>query len=188
MSVPDLLDAFDANRRRVESLAAGLSRAHFNWRPEPGRWSIAHCIAHLNVVNGQDLAPIAEAIRAGRSAGLTGAPPFEYGPVSRWFVRSMEPPVRSRLKAPKSYQPPPESDPAATVAEYLRIADELRRLLESSEGLDLRRVKTSLPALPPVLRAIVRMPLGARFSLIAAHDRRHLWQAEQVRAHPNFPR
>jgi hypothetical protein len=188
MSIPDLLRAFDANLTRAEAVAAGLTRAQFNRHPGPGRWSIAQCLAHLNVVNGQDLDPIAEAIRTARANGVTGAPPFRYGPLSSWFVRSMEPPVRSRMKAPKNYQPPPEADRDATVAEYRRISGGLRQLLESAEGLDLQRAKTTLPALPPLLRAIVRMPLGARFELIAAHDRRHLWQAEQARSEVGFPR
>ena len=188
MSVPQILREIDENIRKAREVTTGLSHDRFNWRPEPGRWSIAQCLAHLNVVNGQDLAPIGEAIRDARLRGLEGAPPFQYGPLSRRFIASMEPPIRSRFKAPKSYEPPPEADPGRTLAEYLRIAAELRRLAASSEGLDLRRVKTVLPALPPILRAIVRMPLGARFALIGAHDRRHLWQAEQVREHPNFPR
>jgi hypothetical protein len=48
-------------------------------------------------------------------------------------------------------------------------------------------VKTILPVLPALLRPFVKMPLGARFALITAHDRRHLWQAEQVRNHASFP-
>jgi hypothetical protein len=188
MSVPQILLEIDANIRKARELTSGLSSDRFNWRPEPGRWSIAQCLAHLNVVNGQDLAPIGEAVQRARSRGIEGTPPFHYGPLSRKFIASMEPPIRSRMKAPKTYEPPPEADPDRTLAEYLRVSSELRRLAASSEGLDLRRVKTILPALPPLLRAIVRMPLGARFALIGAHDRRHLWQAEQVREHPNFPR
>ena len=44
-------------------------------------------------------------------------------------------------------------------------------MIASSEGIDLARAKTTLPLLPPLLRTIVRMPLGARFELVAAHDR-----------------
>ena len=72
--------------------------------------------------------------------------------------------------------------------EHNHDSAEMRRLAQSAAGLDLARVKSTLPALPALLRVIVKMPLGARFELIAAHDRRHLWQAEQVRNHPDFPR
>ena len=188
MADQEVFAQFEANRARAEVLAGGLSRSAFNWRPAPGRWSIAQCLSHLVVVNGQDVGPIADTIRNAREAGITGAPPFRYGSISRWFVGSMEPPVRSRSKAPKGYEPPPEADPEKTLAEYLRINREIQEMIASSKGIDWARAKTTLPVLPPVLRSIVRMPLGARFELIAAHDRRHLWQAEQVRADPNFPR
>jgi len=31
------------------------------------------------------------------------------------------------------------------------------------------------------------MPLGAYFAFVLAHDRRHLWQARNVRTAPEFP-
>jgi len=32
----------------------------------------------------------------------------------------------------------------------------------------------------------LRMPLGAYFAFVIAHDRRHLWQGRQVREAPGF--
>jgi hypothetical protein len=75
----------------------------------------------------------------------------------------------------------------ATLAEYRRISGELRRLTLDADGLHLARIKVALAALPAVFRAIVRMPLGGQLLLTTTHDRRHLWQAEQVRNHPSFP-
>ncbi len=100
----------------------------------------------------------------------------------------MEPPAKRKFKAPKSYVPAEESDPQATLAEFRRISKDLRTLAQSAAGRHLARVKTSMPALPPLLRTFIKMPLGARFELITAHDRRHLWQAEAVRNHAQFPR
>jgi len=183
-----LITEIDANVSHAESLAAGLSHHQFNWRPDPTSWSIGQCLAHLNVVDGQDLAPVRAAIADGKSRQLTGDGPFSYGFLTRKFVASMEPPAKRKLKAPKSYIPPEESDLQATLAEFRRISKELRTLAQSAAGLHLSRVKTRMPALPPLLRAFVKMPLGARFELITAHDRRHFWQAEAVRNHPDFPR
>jgi len=182
-----LVTEFDANVSHAESLAAGLSRQQFNWRPETGRWSIGQCLTHLNTVNGGDLAPLRAAIEGGIARKQFGEGPFTYGLLSRKFVARMDAPVKRKFKAPKYYEPPPEADPVETMAEYRRISEEIRVLAKSAAGLDLARVKTSLHALPVLLRAIVKMPLGARFELIAAHGRRHLWQAEQVRNHPEFP-
>lgn len=143
----------------------------------------------MNIVNGQNLAPLQSAIEQGHSRNLTGdGGPFTYGLLSRKFVESMEPPVKRKFKAPAGYKPPPEADLVETVAEYRRISNELCRLARASAGLHLGHIKTTLPMLPPILRSLVKMPMGARFGLITAHDRRHLWQAEQVRSHPAYPR
>ena len=181
-----LITEFDANVSHAESLAAGLSREQFNWRPEAGRWSIGQCLAHLNTVNGPDVAVLQKALEAGIARRQFGEGPFTYGLLSRKFVAGMEPPVKRKFKAPKNYQPPSESDPVETLAEYRRVSAAMRRLAQSAAGLHLARVKTTLPALPALLRTVIKMPLGARFELIAAHDRRHLWQAEQVRNHVDF--
>jgi len=182
-----LVTEIDANLSHAESLTAGLSREQFNWRSEPGRWSIGQCLAHLNTVNGGDLTALQQAIEAGKARSQTGEGPFTYGFLSRKFVASMEPPAKRRFEAPKYYEPPPDVDPAQTLAEYRRVSGEIRKLVQSAAGLDLVRVKTTMPALPAPLRAMIKMPLGARFELIAAHDRRHLWQADQVRNHAGFP-
>ncbi len=185
--IAPLIGEIDANLTRAESITAGLSEQQFNWRPEPGRWSIAQAIAHLNVVNGQDLPALRQSIDAGRARQLTGTGPFAYGFLSRKFVASMEPPVTRKFKAPKEYEPPTDAGLDQTLTAYRAISADVRRLVQAAEGLHLARVKTTLSTLPAIIRAVVKMPLGARFALITTHDRRHLWQAEQVRKHPRFP-
>lgn len=186
--IATFLDAIESNLSSAQDVTRGLSREQFNWRAEPGRWSIAQCLTHLNIVNSKDLGSIAEVIADGKARGLSGKGPFRYGFFSSKFVASQDLPIKTKFKAPKNFIPPAEADLDKTAAEYSRIACELRRLVLASEGLDLARVKTRLGALPAPLRAIVKMPLGARFQLIANHDRRHLWQAGEVRKHALFPK
>jgi hypothetical protein len=182
-----LIEAIDDNLHSAQDLTRGLSPEQFNWRTEPGRWSIAQCLAHLNIVNNTDLDSIEAAIADGKARGLTGNGPFRYGFLSNKFVASQDLPIKTKFKAPKNFIPPVEADLENTAAEYTRISCELRRLVLASEGLDLARIKTRLGALPPPLRTLVKMPLGARFQLLVNHDRRHLWQAGEVRKHTMFP-
>jgi hypothetical protein len=121
------------------------------------------------------------------ASGIRGVGPFRYGFISMKFVGSMEPPVTRKFKAPKYYDPAPQCDPQQELSEYQRISGEIRGLMERSASLDLARTKTSLVALPPLVRAFVKMPLGARLAVLMAHDRRHLWQSGQVRASAAFP-
>lgn len=165
-----------------ESLCSDLTDAQFNWSPEPGRWSIAQNLAHLNTVNGLDLEPITRVIADARARNLTGSGPFKYSWLNNYFIRSLEPPAKQKFKAPKIYIPPPDAPLAPTLAEYRRITNAIRAQVLLANRLDLKRVKTIMPAL-----RIFKMPLGARFAALCAHDRRHLWHARNIRNHPAFP-
>jgi hypothetical protein len=180
-----LITEIDANLSHAESITQGLSREQFQWRPQPGSWSISECFAHLNVTNKFALGAIETGIAKGRDK--KGEGPFQYGFLVRKFIGSQEPPAKKKFKAPKVFLPPADIDPAATLAEYRRISSELKRLTRSADGLHLSRVKIEMPALPPLLRVFMKMPLGGQLLLTTTHDRRHLWQAEQVRSDPAFP-
>jgi hypothetical protein len=182
-----LITEIDANLSHAESITHGLTREQFQWRPGPGRWSIGECFAHMNITNGVALPAIKTGIAEGRAGGKTGHGPFQYGPVTRKFIASQEPPAKKKFKAPKVFLPPADLNMDETLAEYRRVAGELKRLTREADGLHLARVKLKMPALPAVLRAIVRIPLGGQLTLTTTHDRRHLWQAEQVRNDPGFP-
>ena len=180
-----LVIEIEANLSHAESITHGLTREQFQWRPEPNRWSIGECFAHLNVTNGFTLGALETGIARGR--GKKGEGPFQYGFLTRKFIASQEPPAKKKFSAPKVLLPPAAIDLVATLAEYRRISGELKRLTRESDGLHLARVKIEMPALPAVLRAFVKIPLGGQLLLTTTHDRRHLWQAEQVRNDPGFP-
>ena len=182
-----LIAEMDANASHLESIASRLSREQFNWRPESGRWSIGECVSHLNMVNAGDLAPLRAAIERGRARGVTGSGPFAYGFFSKKLIADMDVPMKRKFKAPKVYIPPSDAEPKESIAEYRRVSAELRKLAVSANGLDLARVKTEVLALPAPLRMFLKVALGARLTLLTTHDRRHLWQAEQVRNHERFP-
>jgi hypothetical protein len=180
-----LVIEIDANLSHAESITQGLTREQFEWRPEPGRWSIGECFAHLNVTNRYALEALETGIARGRDK--KGEGPFQYGFLVRKFIASQEPPVDKKFRAPKLFLPPADVDRESTLTEYRRIAGDLKRLTRKADGLHLARVKIEMPALPAFLRAFVKMPLGGQLLLTTTHDRRHLWQAEQVRHDAKFP-
>jgi hypothetical protein len=186
-TMPALAAEIEANLAQVESLANGLSIGQFNWSPEPGKWSIGQNLAHLTTTNGPDVDSLRRGIEVGRAEGMTGKGPFYYSFFVRQFISSQEPPVKRKFKAPKYFEPPAEVEPVSLVAEYRRISEELQRLAREADGLHLDCVKVDLSAFPPLLRSVIRMPLGARFELLTAHDRRHIAQAGEVRRNSRFP-
>jgi len=184
-----MLDQLRAIKRDGEALTSGLSHAQFNWRPGPDRWSIADCLQHLNVGVTKAMPAFDAAIAQGRAKGQTargaGAGPFKYGWFSRLVVGSMEPPPKFRMKTPAMLRVPMTATYTASelLPEFFRVRDQLAERVQQADGLDLARVRTISP-----VNRLLRLPLGAYFQFILAHDRRHLWQAREVRNAPGFPR
>jgi DinB superfamily len=171
-----LLDQVDAIKRDGAALVAGLSEAQFNWHPAPQRWSIAQCLDHLNFGVSKTLPAFDRSIAEGWSRGRTATGPFRYGWFSRLVVASMEPPPKFRMKTPLKKPAEGTFELAPVVSEFSRVRDELAARIRQADGLDLVRVRITSP-----VNRLLRLPLGAYFEFILAHDRRHLWQAGNVR-------
>jgi hypothetical protein len=62
------------------------------------------------------------------------------------------------------------------VREFLGSRELFVESLHMANGLDLGRVKIPSPA-----SWRVKLNLAAAFALLAAHERRHLWQARRVK-------
>jgi len=94
------------------------------------------------------------------------------------MIGSMEPPPKWRLKTPRILIVPAGATYRATdvVPEFLSVRDQLAQRVRQADGLDLAKVRTVSP-----VSSLLRLPLGAYFAFIIAHDRRHVWQARQVR-------
>lgn len=182
-----LLYQVDVIVQDAEGLVDKVSTEQFNWSPGQGRWSLAENLDHLNVTNGLMMATFSAAITKARAEGRLGSGPFTYGFVSRWFYRRIQPPVRTRFIAPKKFQPRipagKPADPEQVMEEFRASHTRMRDLLISADGLDLASVKVVSPAM-----SLLRYELGMGFWIMCGHDRRHLWQARNVRNHANFPK
>ena len=114
--------------------------------------------------------------------GLVGTGPFRANWFGRWFAAQMEPPPKRRFKVPGAFRPPQErATVAAARGAYLETNEAIRTVVQAADGLDLGRIRMHSP-----LTRLMRFNLEAAFLAIAAHDRRHLWQAGQVREAPGF--
>jgi len=182
MSIAALHAEFAAAKADARDLLAGISDPAFNWRRAPGTWSMAECLDHLVVVGHKYLRALDRAIEDGRSKNLVGAGPFRYGLLESWTVRAMDAPPMFRVKAPRAFAPAGERRLEEALAAFIALQDEFQKSLARADGLDLRRVK----ARSPVSRHL-KFSLGKAFAGISAHQRRHLWQARQLRDDSAFP-
>jgi len=174
---------FEAVVADAGAIVPRLSDYQLVWRPSPQQWSVAECLNHLNVTATKYLPRIEAMIAQARAEGLTGRGPFRHPFVGNWFIRTMEPPPWRRFRVPGIFAPVPGQPVAALLPEFLRLRGELLERIRESDGLDLAAVRTASPA-----ARFLTLTLGQCFGALAAHDRRHLWQARQVTAHPDFPK
>jgi len=170
---------FRENRVLADRLVAGLTSAQFNWRPADNRWSAAECFDHLNISARLFAEQIDRAIADGRRRGLVGTGRSRYGLIARLVLRALDPATRRRFKTPAMFMPAPGSayELRPVLAGFHDAGERWEQLLRDANGLDLGRIKTASPARP-----LIRIPLGAMFAIEAAHEQRHLRQAEDVLA------
>jgi hypothetical protein len=186
-----LVEELEDYRRQVEAiredareLLEGLNDRQLNWRPAAGRWTIGECLAHLNLTGQVYLRTVDKGIKQARSEQLFSRGPYRHGLLGRWFLRATEPPVkRVKVKAPKVVAPLPEHLLAVVAPAFMSLQDAVMQRIREANGLDLGRAKIKSPFL-----RLLRLSLGQSILAILAHERRHLWQARQVRNDPNFPK
>jgi hypothetical protein len=166
---------FAAVRTDVASVVADLTEPELQWREREGRWSIVECLEHLN--SGWTILPkLDRKIALARENGIAGVGPFRRTWFGRFYVRAVEPPVRFRVPAPRRFRPRREPPSADVVPRLLALQDEFAARVRSADGLDVGAILLSSP-----ITHRLKLTLGEWFAFLAAHERRHLWQAANVR-------
>lgn len=165
------------------ALTASLTDRQFAWKPAADAWSIGECLSHLNATARHCLPKLDEAIARGIRDGRYADGPFRYGWLDRFVVHAIEPPSCWHFGSPRAFLPEPDESRHDVLAAFRGFQDQLVDRLRRADGLDLVRVRVTSP-----VASWRRFSLGAAFAAIAAHERRHLWQARRVAALPEFPR
>ncbi|HEX4966445.1 MAG TPA: DinB family protein [Thermoanaerobaculia bacterium] len=172
----------EASDQEARALLAELDDERLNWRPDERSWSVAQCLDHLNVGARVYLGPMRQAVEDARRRGVTRRGPIHPPVLERWFIRSLEPPPKFRLPAPKKIVPALRKTRAEVSDEWERAQAALAALLSEAAPLDLNATRFKNPFLP-----LVHFSVGTGFLVLETHERRHLFQARKVRSHPGFP-
>ena len=170
--------ALDAVERDARALVAGASETLGRWQPAPGAWSVAECLDHLATANRVYLRAMEPVSERALADGRVRRGPMRPGLIGGWFARSLEPPPRRllRTRAPKKIRPRVAPALADAAAQFFASHDQVRTYLQRYAGIDLTSVSFPNPFIPGV-----RISLASALHVLAAHERRHLWQAWRVR-------
>ncbi|MCG8455574.1 MAG: DinB family protein [Holophagales bacterium] len=169
------LSAFDEAERTFHAHFAELDPPIALRRPEPGRWSVAECIEHLNVTADLYLPRMEAAIRRGREKGLEGRAPFERRTLlGRFLLSALDPGASRRVPAPKRFRPQQaELDFSEVCTRFSTGLERFRDASGEADGLDLDRIRLPTPIAP-----VPRLTLAEAFTIHRHHIPRHLAQAK----------
>lgn len=173
----------------AEELTSGLTPEQLSWRPGPDAWSITECLDHLVRTGEAYLEVLDEAIEDGRERRLRARGDYRPSLVGRWLPGLLEPPPGLKIPAPRRIRPrppepggPPPGNGGHPIAAFLDLRQRLARRVAAADDLDIARIRVPSPFVP-----LLRFDLGSAFRVIAAHERRHLYQARRVREAEGFP-
>ena len=170
-----LTAGLDAADQRAREVATGLSVEQLNWQPRPDAWSIGQCLEHLAITNELYLAAIAGSLE---SKPLSGVQEITIGWFGRWFIKSfIEPgPETKRAKAPGKIVPGSRVE-LSVLDRLLRSNQVARDVVRRAREYDVNRIRFKNPFLP-----LIRFTVGTGLEIVPGHERRHLLQAEVVKA------
>ncbi|MBX9929460.1 MAG: DinB family protein [Gemmatimonadaceae bacterium] len=177
-----LVASFDRMQDRLHRLVARLDDAQFGRRVSPDRWSVAECVAHLNLTGERFLPLIRQALDA--NAALRNVGPkhsykqdlagrmiaFLAGPLPRLG------PLRfGRVKTPPPFVPTGELPKATVMATFDRVQAQQAALVHESDGRPIDQIMIASP-----FAEKIKYSLYSTFIILPAHQERHIEQAEAL--------
>jgi len=170
-----IAEEFLAALDQLHGLAESVPTANWPRRRDPARWSVAECVAHLNLTSRAYLPLLSHAIDEARALGGPAPTRYRRDPVGWLLWVTMGPPVRFRTRTIAAFVPGSVTDASHLVAEFERLQNAQLAALRVADGLPIGQVRVPSPFNPKV-----RYNLFACFGILARHQHRHLWQAAQV--------
>jgi hypothetical protein len=170
-----IADEFHSARARLHALSAAVPDPLWTIRPDADRWSIAECVAHLNLTADHFLPALEAALERARQLGPVTPRRYRHDLLGWLLWRIMPPPVRMRVSTSRPFVPAEAALPAALRTHFERTQTAQLLLLRQADGLPIDRVRIASP-----FQSRMKYSAYSAFSILPRHQHRHLWQAEQV--------
>lgn len=172
---------FEAAQARLHRLVDPLPDARWAARADPARWSVAECVAHLDLT-GQAYVPLLEAALAEGRASNRPPPPRYRRDLAGWLIGLAVGPLPrigrvriGRERTPPAFVPSGDLARSAVIGEFDRLQAKQIELTRAADGLPLEELLITSP-----FNGRFRYNVFACLTLLPRHQFRHLDQAEHV--------
>ena len=181
IELTSILNQFDTVQDRIHRLADNLTEKRWPERADPARWSVAECLAHLNLTGRAYLPLLREALEEAISRDEPAPARYRRDPLG-WMLSLAMGPVprigRFRLGAGRTipkFVPERGLPKAQLMTEFDRLQREQAGLVREADGLPINRVLVTSP-----FDQRLRYNLYSTFVILPKHQRCHVVQAERV--------
>lgn len=185
--IDSLVAITQTNLAQIEKKMKHLSSEQLSWKPQADTWSLNEIFAHLN-----EYARFYHSTFQKRMAQTKLRQPcahFVSSPLGRAAWKSMKlgraNNIKRKFKALSAYNP---SLQKALVQGndwqlFYENQSELLSLLDEARKVNIKRIKTALS-----ISKIIKFRLGDAMMFVVYHNERHVQQALNLLAHPQFPK
>jgi hypothetical protein len=176
----DILGQLEHAQARLDMLADATGDNRWNVRNDPAKWSVAECVAHLNLTSAAYIPRIRKAIESARQL-----PPYDgkyHRDLIGWVFGKMTGPLPKiggtrigRVKTTAPFVPAGDHPKQITLPEFKRLQLELMGLVKESNGLAIHKTRIHSP-----FGEKISYNTYSTFRILPPHEERHLQQAEGV--------
>lgn len=163
-------------KESMKNLTAGLNEENFNLRPAKNKWSVGECIDHLNSSYAAYNPILKNVIENSKNDSVKNHDEFKSRLMFRVFTAWLEPPYKMKVKTFSIFAPDEKLKLDETVKKFTAGTDEFIEFIQQSEKVELKKTIITSPVSDKL-----KFQLGELYPFMAAHIRRHIWQAEQVK-------
>jgi hypothetical protein len=169
--VQKLLDTLDKLRKRED--------IDWNKQPEPGRWSGAQIIEHLNSYYRFYLPVISVALEHGKSKHIAYKSLYKSGFLGNYFTKMMKPDkngkIGNKMNAPKDHTPSQQLNIENVIHEFTTEQAKLLGYLNDAMSTDIGELKV-----PISISKHIKLKLGDTLRFLIAHQQRHFIQLQNT--------
>lgn len=176
-----VLEEFEGASTRLHRLVDHLPPGRWSERPEPGRWSVAECVAHLNLTGQAFLPELKGALAEAVGRGETFRGRYRRDPVG-WLLSPFTGPLArigsfrlGAVRTPAAFVPGGSLPRSEVMAEFDRLQEEQMEVVRAADGHPIHRVKIASPFEPRM-----RYSAYSALLILPRHQRRHTLQAEEA--------
>lgn len=167
----ELRQQFEACSERARAILTENPEVTLKQRPPRGGWCAAECVVHLTLTTGQ----YESIVQDGFARAQKGGEPYKRDWKGRFLAWIMEPPYRTGVKTRPEFEPVTTGSPQQVLADFLASQKVMFERLERANGLALDQTLVE-----SAFKKGFFYNMFSLFHILAAHQRRHLWQAEQA--------